>query len=118
MIGDLAAKCLFLQVVEPSCTLNVRERFFRRILQPFVNLTADQRPFELADKFFQMMLDHSIEVHQFPVDIVNDFDLAGSLEKIERSCPAERLHIAGVGREQRQNMLSQTTFAANPWNDR
>ncbi|SWD15379.1 Uncharacterised protein [Klebsiella pneumoniae] len=79
MIGDLAAKCLFLQVVEPGRPLNVGERFFRRILQPFGNLTADQRPFELANKFFQMMLDHPIEVHQFPVDIVNDFGLAGSL---------------------------------------
>ena len=63
------------------------------------------------------MLDHPIEVHQFPVDIVNDFGLAGCLKKIERSGPTERLHIAGMGREQRQNMLSQTTFAANPWND-
>ena len=48
-------------------------------VQPLVYLTADQRPFKLANKFFQMMLDHPIEVHQFPVDIVNDFGLAGSL---------------------------------------
>ncbi|STD22441.1 Uncharacterised protein [Enterobacter asburiae] len=99
MIGDLTAKRLFLQVVEPGRPLYVGECLLRRILQPFVNLTADQCPFELADKLFQVMFYHPIQIHQFTIDIVNDFDLAGCLKKIKRSCSAEWLHIAGMGRK-------------------
>lgn len=53
MLCHLAAKRLLLKVVEPCRTLDIRQCFFRGDLQPFVDLTADQRPFELADKFFR-----------------------------------------------------------------
>ena len=94
MLRHLASKRLLLKVVEPCCTLDIRQCFFRGDLQPFVDLPADQRPFELAYKFFQMMFYHPIQVHQFTVDIINDFDLAGYLKKIERT-----LHVTMIARD-------------------
>ncbi len=81
MLCHLAAKRLLLEVVEPCCTLDIRQCFCRGDLQPFVDLPADQRPFELADKFFQMMFYHPIQIYQFTIDIVNDFELTGVLRK-------------------------------------
>lgn len=82
MIGNLATKCLFLRVVEPGGTLNVGQCFFRSIPEPLINLTTDQRPFELPDKLLQMVFYHPVKVHQFAVNIVDDLDSAWFFEKI------------------------------------
>lgn len=99
MVGNLAAERLLLQVVEARGALDIGQCFFRRYLQSIVYLAADQRPFKLAHKLFQMVLDHTVQVHQLIVDVIDNLNAAGFLEKIQRRRAAERLHVAGVFRE-------------------
>ncbi|PLO63024.1 hypothetical protein CWN49_28895 [Klebsiella michiganensis] len=99
MIGNLAAKSLFLQVKEASRPLNVGQCFFRGILHPSINLATDQRPSELPDKLIQVMLDHPVEIDQLAVNIIDDLHLAGFFHEVQRSCAAERLHVAGMCRK-------------------
>lgn len=72
--GNLAGKCMVLQVEKAGCSLDVGHGFGPAVLQPLEDLARRQSPFELADELFQMVLHDAVEIDQFAVDIVQYLD--------------------------------------------
>ncbi len=115
---DLAAKGVMLQVIEARCALDIGEGFRLGVLVPLEDLPAADRPLELPDKLFEVVLDNAIQVHQLAVDVVDDFGLSRDLpeEKQGRSATKD-FDIAVVGREQREEPIGKTTLATEPGDD-
>ncbi len=99
VLRDFAAKTLLLKVIKPCRPLNICEYFFRGVLQPFIHLTADQRPFELADKFFQMIFNHPVKINQFTVNIINNLCFTGRFKNKVQLPHRRGSHITGMGRK-------------------
>ena len=73
----------------------------------------------MTHEFFQVVLHHAVQGHQVAVDVVEHFDWSRLwAQKIERPAPGEDFDIAFVGREQRNEAVSQTAFTAHPRDDR
>ena len=76
--------------------LDVRQRVGFDTFQALKLVPAHKYPFKIADEFFQMVLYAPVKSHQFPVDVVDDFDIGLRLSE-ENPCRArERLDIAGM----------------------
>src|SRR5260364_77241 len=76
-ISELSAETMAVHIVEPRRALNFGQRFGTGHFLPFEHLTAGDRPFELTDKLFQMMLHDPVQIDQFTIQIVDDFDGRG-----------------------------------------
>lgn len=114
----LAGKGMVLQVEETRGALYVGEGFRAGHLLPLEHLPRTERPFELADEFFQMVLHDAVQRHQVAVDVVEDFNRRGlgTLE-VERCAAGKDLDIAFVGWEERDKAVGQAAFAAHPRDD-
>ena len=116
--SDLASKGVMLQVEKTRSTLNISESFRAGHLLPLEHLAGAERPFELAHKFFQVVLHHAVQRYQVAVDVVEDFNLRGlGTHKVERGAAGENFDVAFVGWEERDKTVGQTAFAAHPRDD-
>jgi hypothetical protein len=111
------AKGLVLQVIKAGGALYVGQGLAGRDLVPLEDLAAAERPFELADKLFQVVLHHAVEVDHVAVDVVDDFDLGGLAQKVKGCAARKHLDVAGVGWEAAQDGVGKTAFAAKPGDD-
>src|SRR5260364_159922 len=94
-ISELSAETMAVHRVEPRRALNIGQRFRRGHFLPFKDLPAGDRPFELADKLFQMMLDDPVQIDQFTIQIVDDFEGRGfGPHKEQRGGAAKDFDIA------------------------
>ncbi|MNT70056.1 hypothetical protein D3C72_2084110 [compost metagenome] len=59
-----------LQVKESRGALDVSEGFGAGHFLPFEHLPGAERPFELAHKFFQVVLYDAVQRHKVAVDVV------------------------------------------------
>lgn len=110
---------MVLQVEKPGCTLDVSEGFRAGNLLPLKYLTGADRPFELANEFFEVVLYNTIQRHQVAVDVVEDLNGGGlGTQEIKRGAAGKDFHVAFMRREQRNKAIGQAAFAAHPGNDR
>lgn len=111
---NLAAECQFLEIVETGGTLDIGQRLRHSFLVPLEDLTARQRPFELPDEFLEVMLDHSVQIDEFTVDIVQNLNFRRLFQKKQRCATRERFDIAGVLRKFRQDDIGQPALPTHP----
>ena len=122
LAGDTTAKGMLLQVVEAGGALDVRHGLQRRGLHPLEYLSAGDRPFELPDELFEVVLHHPVEVHQLAVDVVEDFDLRRmGFEEEERCAAGKQLDVALMGWKQGDlqgdQLVRKAALAAHPRDD-
>jgi hypothetical protein len=55
-----------------------------------------------------------LEVCQFALDVVKHLDRGGLLHEVQGCCATERLHVAAMLREPRQNVFGLAAFTAYP----
>lgn len=67
---DFPCEGVVLQVEESGSALDVGEGFGAGHLLPLKHLARAERPFELADEFFKVVLDDAIQRHQITVDVI------------------------------------------------
>jgi len=116
--GDLAGEGMVLQVEEACGALDVSEDLGACHFLPFKYLPRAECPFELADKFFQVVLDDAVEVHQLAVDVVQDLDRRGLwAHEVQGRATGEDFDVALVGREKRDKTVGKTALAAHPGDD-
>ena len=72
---------------------------------------------ELPGKLFQVMFDHTVQVDQLTIDVVEHLDVRLLFYEVQCGSAAEWLHVAFVLGEQWQDMFSQASLAADPRND-
>jgi len=89
---------MLLKIEEPGCALDVGQRLWQRVLQPLEYLATRQGELELADELLQVILDYTIQVDEFPIDVIDDFHLGWWAQEIQRGAASEHLDIAGVRR--------------------
>ena len=65
---------MMLQVKKSGGALDVGEGFRAGHLLPLKHLAGTERPFELADEFFQVVLHDAVQRHQVAVDVVEDLN--------------------------------------------
>ena len=114
---DLAAEALVLQVVEPRRALHVRQRLGRRVLEPLEHFAAGNRPLELSDELFQMVLHDTVQVDQIAVDVVDDLHLGRGAQEVQGGAAGKHLDVALVRWEARDEPVGESAFAADPGND-
>lgn len=115
---DLAGEGMVLQVKESGGTLNVGEGFGAGHFLPFEHLPRAQRPFELAHKFFEVVLHDAVKRDQVAVDVIEDFDRRWlGLHEVERGTAGKDFDIAFVWRKKRNEAVGQAAFAAHPRDD-
>lgn len=66
----LAAEGVVLQVIKACRPLQVGHGLRRGVLQPLEHVSAGECPFELAHKLLEVMLQDTVQVDQFAVDVV------------------------------------------------
>ena len=118
LAANLAAEGVVLQVVEARSALDIGELLGLGLLRPFKNLTAADRPLELANELFQMVLYHAIQVNQIAVDVVKYLNRCRWAQEIERGTTAKNLDVAFLSRKQRYQPIGQTALAAQPRDNR
>lgn len=93
----LAGEGMVLQVKESGSALDVGEGFRTGHLLPLEHLAGTERPLELADEFFKVILHYAIERHQVAVDVIEDLDrrCLGTHE-IERGATGKDFNLALV----------------------
>ena len=116
--ADLAGEGMVLQVEESGGTLDVGEGFGTGHFLPLEHLPGAERPFELAHKFFQVVLHHAVQRHQVAVDIVQDFNRGGlGSHEVKRCTAGKDFDIAFVRWKKRDKAVGQAAFAAHPRDD-
>lgn len=88
---------MVLQIEEPGSALDIGKGFRSRHLLLFKNLARTERPFELADELFKVVLDNAIQGHKVAIDVVQDLNRCrlGTLE-IEGRTTSELFNVAFV----------------------
>ncbi|GAB5341019.1 hypothetical protein PFUM301597_55050 [Pseudomonas fluorescens] len=72
-------------VEKPSRALDVGEGFGTCHLLSLEHLAGTECPFELAHKFFEVVLRDSVKRHQVSVDVIEDFNRGGlGTHEVER----------------------------------
>jgi hypothetical protein len=70
-----ATECMLLQVEEPGRPLYIGQRLGAFHLFPLEHLARAERPLELFDELFQVVLQNTVKIDQLTVDIVEDLSL-------------------------------------------
>ena len=109
---------MLLEVEEARGALDVRERLGPGHLLPLEDLPEAERPLELANELFEVVLDDTVERHQVAVEVVEHLDRRGLRPHEEERCAAgESLDVALMGRKERDELVGQAAFAAHPRHD-
>lgn len=116
--GNFAAEGVLLQVEEPGCALDIGQRLRSRHLLPLEDLAGRQRPFELSDKFLQVVLHHPVQIDQIAVEIIQYLHRSGLwAHEVQGSATGEDLDVALMGGEKWDQAVGQAALAAHPRND-
>lgn len=109
---------MMLQEEEPRCTLDIGEGFRSGEFVPVEYLARTERPLKLADKFFKVVLNNAVQIHELTVNVVEYLDgYRLRTHEEERIAASKDLDVALVRREKRDEAISEMTFAAHPGND-
>ncbi|MNT36364.1 hypothetical protein D3C72_1724420 [compost metagenome] len=109
---------MLLQVEKPSGALDVRQRFRDLHVGPFKHLATDQRPAKLPDQLLQVMRHNPVQVDHFTIVVVDYFHMTLLFHEEQCCATAERLDIAFVLRELRQNVFGHAALSAHPRENR
>jgi hypothetical protein len=119
LMDGFAAESVVLKVEETSGTLNICHAFGRRVLQAGECFAAGKRPLELTDELVEMVLYHTIEIDELPVDVVEYLYFSRRWAHKEQRCATRKqLNITRMLGEHGQKMFCQTTFATHPGDNR
>lgn len=119
LAGDLATEGVLLQVEEPGGTLDVGQGFWAGQFLPFEDLAGAERPFELADELFQVVLHHPVQGDQVAVEVIEDLHWRSlGTHEVQRGTAGEDLDIAFMRGKERDQAVGQAAFAAHPGDDR
>ncbi|MNP33666.1 hypothetical protein D3C76_1269200 [compost metagenome] len=116
--SGLGAKALLLQVEKTRSPLDVSQRFRDLHVGPFEHLTADQRPAKLPDQLLEVMRHHTVQVDHFTIVVIDYFHMTLLFHEEQCCATAERLDIAFVLRELRENVFCHAALAAHPRENR
>lgn len=106
LTGDLAGEGMELQVEESGGALDVGEGFGTGQFLPFEHLSRAERPFELAHKFFEVVLHDAVKRDQVAVDVVENFDRRWlGLHEVECGTAGKNFDVAFVWRKKRNEAV-------------
>ena len=72
-----------------------------------------QRPFELPDELFQVVLHYPVEIDQLAVDVVEHLHLGGLLQEEKSRAAGKGLDVAGMVGKLRNDVAGKPALATN-----
>src|ERR1035437_6954584 len=112
-MADEACERTFQEIHEPRRPLDIGERCRIGRLQEIEHLSADHPEVEVANQLLVMLAADTEEVHDFPVQVVENFYLGRLLGKEHLGSSGEIFAIRPVYRKERNHPLGQRPFPAN-----
>ncbi|KPB49741.1 hypothetical protein ALP73_05285 [Pseudomonas coronafaciens pv. garcae] len=120
LASNFACEGVMLEIEKSGGSLNIGESFRAGRFLPFEHLPGAKRPFELAYKFFEMVLHHPVQANQLAVDVVQSFNRGGlRSHEVQRGSTSENFDIAFMWREKGDKPVGEAALAAhtgNNWN--
>ncbi|RMS28093.1 hypothetical protein ALP71_200075 [Pseudomonas coronafaciens pv. garcae] len=118
LAGNFACEGVMLEIEKSGGALNIGESFRACRFLPLEHLPGAKRPFELAYKFFEMVLHHPVQANQLAVDVVQNFNRGGlRSHEVQRGSTSENFDIAFMWREKGNKSVGEAALAAHPGNN-
>ena len=97
LLVGFPAESRVLQEEKARRPLNIRQAACRRSLTKCKSIPRREHTVELANELVEMMLHHSVQIHQLAVDVVQYLRARRLRAQKEQGCPAgEKLDVAAM----------------------
>lgn len=109
---------MLLQVEKAGSALDVSQRLRSSQLLPLEDLSRTERPLELADELFKVVLHHPVECHQVAIEIVQHLHRCGlGTHEEQGGATSKNFDVAFMRGKEWDQAVGQAAFAAHPGDD-